>query len=278
MDNVYISALLSMGALGGFFAIGLALASKKFAVEVDPRVEEIEACLPGANCGGCGHPGCASFAEAVVTGKADCNGCPVASAETAAQIAEVMGVSVLSGEKMIAQVLCKGGTAEALQRSEYRGIATCRAANAIGGGSKACSYGCLGFGDCAQVCPFGAIKMNANNLPEVDAELCTGCNKCVEACPKAIITLVGESRKNHIRCSTHLKGKEVRQVCKVGCIGCGICAKNCPVDAIEMKDNLAVMIYDKCINCQICSEKCPMKTIDFYGEKVTETEVENMSS
>lgn len=278
MDNVYISALLSMGALGGFFAIGLALASKKFAVEVDPRVEEIEACLPGANCGGCGYPGCASFAEAVVAGKADCNGCPVASAETAAQIAEVMGVSVLSGEKMIAQVLCKGGAAEALQRSEYRGIATCQAANAIGGGSKACSYGCLGFGDCAHVCPFGAIKMNANNLPEVDAELCTGCNKCVEACPKAIITLVGESRKNHIRCSTHLKGKEVRQVCKVGCIGCGICAKNCPVDAIEMKDNLAVMIYDKCINCQICSEKCPMKTIDFYGEKVAETEVENMSS
>lgn len=275
MANLYISALLSMGALGGFFAIGLALASKKFAVEIDPRVEQIEAYLPGVNCGGCGYPGCASFAEAVVQGQVDCTACPVATAETAAQIAQVMGVCVIPGERMIAQVFCKGGSVEAVQRSEYRGIPTCLAADALGG-NKGCSYGCLGFGDCANLCPFGAIKMNSNNLPVVDEELCTGCKKCVEVCPKGIITLVGESRKNHIRCSAHLKAKEVRQVCKVGCIGCRICVKNCPVDAIEMKDNLAVMIYDKCINCQICSEKCPMKTIDFTGEKVAESAVQDI--
>ncbi|AZR74864.1 RnfABCDGE type electron transport complex subunit B [Anoxybacter fermentans] len=262
-----------MGALGAFFATGLAIASKKFAVEVDPRIEQIEAVLPGANCGGCGHPGCSSFADAVVAGNAEINGCPVGGSEVAEKIAEIMGVSADAGERKIAQVLCKGGSSVATQRSEYRGIQSCRAATAVGGGSKGCEYGCLGFGDCAAACPFGAITMSDDNLPVIDPELCTGCGKCVGACPKSIITLVGESRKNHIRCSAYLSGKEVRQVCKVGCIGCGICAKNCPVGAIEMKDNLAVMIYEKCINCGICAEKCPMGTIDFYGKKVEEIKI-----
>ncbi len=273
MANLYISALISMGALGAFFASGLAVASKKFAVEEDPRIGEIEACLPGANCGGCGHPGCSSFANAVVAGNAGIGDCPVGGADTTANIGKIMGITAKAGEKYIAQILCKGGSSEAIQRSEYRGIQSCKAATAIGGGSKGCQYGCLGFGDCADVCPFGAIKINDNNLPVVDPELCTGCGKCVQACPKGIITLVGETRKNHIRCSAYLSGKEVRQVCKVGCIGCGICAKNCPVDAIEMKDNLAIIDYDKCINCGLCAEKCPMGTIDFDGEKVEEIKI-----
>lgn len=271
MANLYVNALLSMGALGAFFATGLAIASKKFAVEVDPRVEEIEASLPGANCGACGHPGCSSFANAVVAGNADCGGCPVGGADTSSKLAEIMGLtSCAVGERFIAQVMCKGGLSLTTQRSEYRGIHSCKAATSVGGGSKGCEYGCLGFGDCGAVCPFGAIKMSDDNLPIIDEKLCTGCGKCVQACPKSIISLVGQSRKNHIRCSAYLSGKEVRQVCKVGCIGCGICAKNCPVDAIEMKDNLAIMLYDKCINCGICSEKCPMNTIDFYGKKVDE--------
>lgn len=273
MANIYISALVSMGAMGALFATGLAIASKKFAVEVDPRITQIEGCLPGANCGGCGHPGCSSFANAVVAGNAACNGCPVGGAKVAEKIAEIMGMTAPTGERYIAQVLCKGGTSLTTQRSEYRGIQSCRAATAVGGGSKGCAYGCLGFGDCAAACPFGAIKMSDDDLPIVDPELCTGCGKCVQACPKMIITLAGESRKNHIRCSAYLSGKEVRQVCKVGCIGCGICAKNCPVDAIEMKDNLAIMLYEKCINCGICSEKCPMGTIDFYGERVEEIKI-----
>lgn len=267
MANIYLSALVSMGAMGVLFAAGLAIASKKFAVEVDPRITRIESSLPGVNCGGCGHPGCSSFANAVVAGNAACNGCPVGGTKVAEMIAEIMGETVQSGERYIAQVLCKGGRSLTTQRSEYRGIQTCRAATSVGGGSKGCAYGCLGFGDCQAACPFGAIKMSDDNLPVIDPELCTGCGKCVTACPKAIITLAGESRKNHIRCSAYLSGKEVRQVCQVGCIGCGICAKNCPVDAIEMKDNLAVMIYEKCTNCGICAEKCPMKTIDFYGER-----------
>lgn len=273
MANLYISALVSMGAMGALFATGLAIASKKFAVEVDPRVEQIEGALPAANCGGCGHPGCSSFANAVVAGNAPVNGCPVGGANVAAKIAEIMGVTAESGERKLARVLCKGGSSVTTQRSEYRGISTCKAAMSVGGGPKGCTYGCLGFGDCFRVCPFGAIKMSEDNLPMIDDELCTGCGKCVQACPKMIISLVGESRKNHIRCSAYLSGKEVRAVCKVGCIGCGICAKNCPTNAIEMKDNLAIMLYDKCINCGICSEKCPMGTIDFYGDRVEEIKI-----
>lgn len=268
MANLYISALISMGALGAFFATGLAIASKKLAAETDPRVGLIEGVLPGANCGGCGQPGCSSYANAIVAGTAALNLCPVGGAKVAAEIAKIMGVKVETGERKIAQVLCKGGTSLTVQRSEYLGIESCRAANSLGGGSKACAYGCLGLGDCMNVCPFGAIQMSEDNLPVIDATRCTGCGKCVQACPKAIILLAGESRKTHIRCKAQLSAKETREVCEVGCLGCGICAKNCPTGAIEMKNNLAILHYEKCINCGICAEKCPRKTIDFDGTKL----------
>ena len=133
----------------------------------------------------------------------------------------------------------------------------------ISGGTKSCQYGCLGLGDCAVACPFDAIIMNDNGLPEIDPDKCTGCGECVRACPRNIITMAPISKRTHIRCSSYDHGKVVRQICTVGCIGCGICSRVCPEDAIRMENNLAIMDYEKCTNCGLCAEKCPTGTIEY---------------
>lgn len=276
MQSVYIYSLLSMGGLGALLAAGLGFASKKFHVERDVRIDQVEEALPGANCGACGYAGCASFAEAIVEGVAPVNGCPVGGDNVTQKIAEIMGAgNAAAGERVVAQVICSGGWKETQRPAEYRGVKSCSAANMINGGTKTCQYGCLGLGECAAVCPFDAIVMSDNGLPVIDPEKCTGCGKCVETCPRNIITLAPVSSQNHIRCSSHDPGKVVRKICEVGCIGCGICAKICPVDAITMEDNLVVIDYDKCVNCGKCAEKCPTNAIEFTGtmiEKVVITD------
>lgn len=257
-----------MGGIAIVLAAGLGIASKKFHVERDERIDKVEEVLPGANCGACGFAGCASFAEAVVAGEAPVDGCPVGGENVAQKIGDILGKTASGGERQIAQVLCAGGWKETTHPAEYRGIESCKAANMVNGGTKSCQYGCLGLGDCVAACPFDAIKMGENGLPEVDPDKCTGCGKCVEACPRNIITLAPISSQNHIRCSSHDTGKVVTKICEVGCIGCGICARVCPVDAITIEDNLAIIDYDKCINCGLCAEKCPKGTIEFTGKKI----------
>ncbi|MFP4016684.1 MAG: RnfABCDGE type electron transport complex subunit B [Halanaerobiales bacterium] len=274
MDSVYIYSLVSMGGLAALLAAGLGFASKAFTIEKDDRVERVEKALPGANCGACGYAGCSAFAEAVAAGEAPVGGCPVGGEDTARALAEIMGIGAEnSTEVTVAQVLCAGGWKETKRPAEYRGVESCKAANMIPGGTKACQYGCLGLGDCAFVCPFDAIVMSDNGIPEIDSDKCTACGKCVEACPRSIITLAAVSKVNHIRCSSHDQGKVVRRICEVGCIGCGICVKSCPVDAIEMKDNLAVLDYEKCVNCGICSEKCPTNAIEFTAKRIEEIKI-----
>ena len=258
-----VVSLISMGTMGALFALGLAVASKKFAVETDPRVDEIEEVLPGVNCGSCGFAGCRSFAEGVASGKAPTNGCPVGGARVAKLVAEILGVED-QGEanRKVAQVLCKGGCEEAVQRADYEGPQDCRIVQATQGGAKGCSFGCLGFGTCASVCPFDAIVMDENNLPVVLEDKCTACGKCVAACPRDIIMLVDEVQGVHIRCRSQEPGRAVRSVCSVGCIACRRCEKACPTHAITVEDNLARIDYDKCINCRKCVEVCPMNTIE----------------
>ncbi|MGM0409662.1 MAG: RnfABCDGE type electron transport complex subunit B [Bacillota bacterium] len=273
MKTVYLYSLLSMGGLGALLAAGLGFASKAFHVEKDPRIDEVEEALPGANCGACGYAGCSSFAEAVVAGDTDINGCPVGGEEVAKKIAEILDVESSSSEKQVARVLCRGGNKETKKQSKYEGIESCKAADLINANEKSCQYGCLGYGDCADVCPFDAIVMNDNGLPEIDPEKCTGCGECVDACPKNIITLYPISKKNHIQCSSPESGSVVTKICEVGCIGCSMCAKACPVDAITMEGDLAVIDYEKCINCGLCAEKCPTNTIEFEGKKVKSIEI-----
>jgi len=249
-----------LGAMGLILGLGLAFAAKKLSVPKDPIVEKINGILPGANCGGCGFPGCVQFAEAVARGDAPPNGCVAASAEINRQIAEAVGGEVSESVKMVALVHCNGGHS-AKDGFQYHGPADCVSASMVMGGQKTCSYGCLGFGDCVEVCPFDAIRMGENGVPVVDPDACTGCARCVEVCPKRIIELWPVNREVVVACSSLDKGGVARKACSVACIGCRKCEKACPVEAITVDDNLAVIDSDKCINCGLCASECPTGAI-----------------
>jgi electron transport complex protein RnfB len=252
-----IIAVISLGGLGFIAGLGLALASKKLAVEVDPRIEEIEDLLAGANCGACGYPGCSAFARAILAKEAEVNQCTSLDNEGIAKIAKIAGVEAKAASNLVAMVYCKGGKREVTSRFDYQGIESCKAAALIAGGNKSCEYGCLGFGSCEKACSFDAITMDDNRLPIIDRERCVGCGKCVEACPKNLISLVPETQYIHIQCHSNAQGSLVKKVCPLGCIGCGLCEKFCPFDAITVENNLAKIDYEKCRNCGICILKCP---------------------
>ncbi len=263
--TIIIAALLTLGGLGLLMVVILVIANSKLAVKPNPLVENIRSILPGANCGGCGYPGCDAFADAIAKGDAPPDGCPVGGPSLAEGIGEIMGLEVGVGEPQVAFIMCQGGNNIVAQLAEYKGISTCRAANLIAGGTKACKYGCLGYGDCAAVCPFDAIHMDSNGLPVVDKEKCTGCGICVRTCPKNVIRLIPISKEVVLACNSLEKGKAVREVCKIGCHACSICVKMCSYGALEMVNNLPVMDFDKCVDCGICYAKCPVKSsyVDF---------------
>lgn len=257
-----IEAIAVLGGISGFAALGLGIASIKFHVEIDPRVEAVEGLLPGANCGGCGFAGCSALAKAIVEGSALPNACPPGGADAAKAIAGVMGVDAGASLKRVAAVHCKGGKSVAGEKGVYQGVEDCRAAAIVGGGPKLCAFGCMGFGTCRASCPFDAIEMTADGLPLVDMEKCTGCGNCVEVCPKNIIDLMPENKLVYIRCKNPHKGKAVTSVCSVACIGCAKCEKTCPFGAISMDQNLAVMDKEKCTSCGLCAPVCPTGNID----------------
>jgi Na+-translocating ferredoxin:NAD+ oxidoreductase RNF subunit RnfB len=257
-----ITPVLSLLGLGLLFGGVLAWANIKFSVEQDARVDQILEALPGVNCGACGYPGCSAFAEAVAHGKAPVNGCPVGRQKVADEISRIMEVSHGDkDERYTASLICRGNHEVAKTKMVYHGIQDCRAATLMDGGDKSCKYGCLGLGTCVRVCPFDAISMADNGLPVFDPLLCTGCNKCKNACPKGVIRMVPDSATVEIACNSHDKGAAVLKVCKVGCIACGKCVKTCPVDAISMVDNLAVIDAHECINCGACIKVCPTNSI-----------------
>lgn len=253
-------AVIVLSVLGLLFGVGLGIASKKFAVTIDPKVEMIRNALPGVNCGACGYPGCDGFATACAKGIAPANGCPVGGAPVAQAVSEILGVEAGSAQKMVARVKCQGSSAIALDKYEYHGVQDCKIANMVQQGPKMCSYGCLGLGTCVTVCAFDAIRI-VNGIAEIDKEKCTGCKACTQICPKAVIEMVPYDQKVFVDCNSKDKGKKVKDSCMHGCIGCGICEKACPFDAIHIVNNLAVIDYDKCKNCKICAKKCPTGAI-----------------
>lgn len=255
-----IYPVITLGGLGISFGILLSIASKVFEVPVDPRVEELQRALPGANCGACGYPGCAGLANALAAGDAPVNACAVGGQAVADRVADILGKKSEDVEKEVAVVLCQGDCDKAKNKYIYEGIQDCRIASRLSDGQKACSYGCTGCGTCYNVCPFDAIEM-VNGIAIIDRDKCTACKKCIEVCPKKIIELVPYDNHAIVKCKSEDAGKVVRGNCSIGCIGCKICVKNCPEDAFTFENNLARINYEKCTNCMTCVEKCPTKCI-----------------
>jgi Na+-translocating ferredoxin:NAD+ oxidoreductase subunit B len=243
-SEVAISLSILTG-LGLLFASILAVAYKKLKVWEDPRIDQVEGMLPGANCGACGVPGCRAFAELVVKKEIAPGKCTVSSVEGIGSIAKFLGVDAAQQEKQVARLLCAGGAQESPNNSQYLGnLNTCRGAALVSGGTKDCNWGCLGLADCAHVCDFDAIHMNEDALPVVDAEKCVACNDCVEICPKDLFVLMPLSQKLIVQCKSLLEGDEALARCSVACNACGKCAVDAMPGVITMKNNLPVINYE----------------------------------
>ena len=266
MKTILLSMLV-LGVLGGVFGALLAFASKIFYVEVDPKQAAVREALAGANCGGCGYPGCDGYAKAVAAGEAPCNKCVAGGAATAAKVAEIMGVSDEGAEKMVAFVPCSGSNEAAELRFHYTGPEDCRAAMLFGGkSSKLCTFACIGLGNCAKAVQFDAMHI-VNGVAKVDRYNCVGWGACVDACPTRLVKLIPERQKIMPACSSRDKGAAVMKICKVGCIGCMKCQRECPADAITVKDNLAEVDVTKCVQCGHCADICPRGIIAYFGQE-----------
>ena len=238
----------SIGILGGVglaFAIIIALAYWKLRVWEDPRIDAVTSMLPGANCGACGSPGCRGFAERIVAGEAKPAGCNVVDDQGAARIAEYLGVDKGEAHTRVARLRCAGGPNVTTLQAEYRGLRTCGAAASVAGGGKGCSWGCLGFGDCAVSCSFGAITMNRFGLPVVDVALCTACGDCVDACPKNLFEIIPLDQQLIVQCRSQIEGDGALASCSVACTACGKCVLDAAPGLISIERGFAVVHYEK---------------------------------
>ena len=281
MDFIF-TAVLVLGAIALVASVVLFVISKKFAVHEDPRIGQVAELLPGANCGGCGFPGCSGMADALVkgadTGSIDGLRCPVGGDDVMNQVADLLGMAMANSEPMVAVVRCNGSCENRPRIAEYDGLRTCEAMNSTGDGETGCGYGCLGCGDCTKACQFGAISMNAETgLPEVDEEKCTSCGACVKACPRHIIELRKKGpkgRRVYVQCVNKDKGPIAKKACAVACIGCGKCQKVCKFEAITVENNLSYIDYSKCKMCTKCVDECPTGAIIKVNFPVKKKEVE----
>ncbi|MFZ5775472.1 MAG: RnfABCDGE type electron transport complex subunit B [Thermodesulfobacteriota bacterium] len=269
-----LGGIALLGCIGLFFGIGLAMAAHKFAVEADPKIEAVLHSLAGAQCGGCGYPGCEGYAIAVVTNPdVPPNLCYPGKEAVAAKVAEITGKKMTAMEDMIATVRCSRVEGRVSHKHEYIGFASCTAANLGFGGPSACQYSCIGLGECAEACPFDAITM-VDGFPQISPDKCVSCGTCVKVCPKKVIELMTLKARVHVPCSTKDLGKDVRKVCEVGCISCQMCVKKCPAGAVSYEGGLIKVDHPKCIEygpeCkEICVEKCPRHIMRRYeGRKV----------
>jgi Na+-translocating ferredoxin:NAD+ oxidoreductase RNF subunit RnfB len=268
MSIVLITALF---ALALAFVLGTALGFFRefFAVPQDPLAGQIREALPGANCGACGFPGCDNYAAAIASGAAGINSCTVGGVEVAEKLSAIMGVSA-SVVPIVAVLACQGSTAHAPAKGTYTGLQTCRGAKLSAGGTKLCTWGCLGFGDCTLVCQFGALSMGGDGLPKVDYAKCTGCKVCVGECPQGLLREIPKNQRGSLAlCANRNAVKSmVMKTCKTGCIKCELCVKNCPQQCITMQNFVPVVNYALCTSCGTCVSKCPTKVLKILEQDV----------
>ena len=258
--QILIPVLVCMG-VAAVCAVILTLASVFFGVKEDEKFLAIRDALPGANCGACGFSGCDGYAKALAEGKVkETTLCVPGGAAAAKDIASVLGVESGEVARKVAYVSCNGTCDVVDKKFEYQGVKTCKSATMNYAGDRLCSYACLGYGDCAAVCPEDAIVIK-NGVAKVISESCIGCGKCAKTCPNGIIKIINATTKVAVTCSNHDKGAVTRKICTNGCIGCMKCVKTCPNGAISMNENLAVINYDKCTGCGECAKACPVHAI-----------------
>ncbi len=268
--NPIIITVIILTAIGLLVSAILFVVAKKFKVEEDARIDDVEAALPGANCGGCGSAGCRDFATKLVA-MDDLGGalCPVGGSETMNKIAAILGKTAVAQAPKVAVVRCNGTCANRPKTTNYEGYPSCKVKAALYSGDTACAYGCLGCGDCTRVCKFDAISMDPETgLPVVDESKCTGCGACSKACPKGIIELRPKGPRGLkvvVLCSSKDKGAVARKACAAACIGCGKCAKVCTHEAITVENNLAYIDADKCRLCTKCVDECPTGAIHKFN-------------
>jgi RnfABCDGE-type electron transport complex B subunit len=257
-----LGSVAILGGVGMTFGALIALANARFRVETDPRLDELTDLLPGANCGACGYAGCRAFAEAVISGATPPATCTVMSADEREDVAGLLGVDAGAANRRVARLLCAGGSDVAGRKAAYTGIQSCAAAVAVAGGGKSCSWGCVGFADCAVACDFDAITMSATDLPVVDPEKCTACNDCVEACPLGLFALMPVDTHLLVQCRNLLEGDAAEAVCSVACTGCKRCAQDAAPGLIEIRQGLAVIDYQQIeLENPAALERCPTGAI-----------------
>ena len=286
MSLTVIYTIATLSIIGTSSAIILYFVAQKFKVFEDPRIDEVEQALPSANCGGCGFAGCRAFAEACVKADnlSDLN-CPVGGNETMANVAKLLGLEALQKAPRTAYIRCNGTCDHRPKTSNFDGATTCAIAASVYSGETDCQWGCDGYGDCYNVCEFGAIELRANlGVPLILDDMCVACGKCVDACPKNLIEMRKQFPKNRkivVACRNKDKGAITRKAYDVGCIGCSKCEKECKFDAIIIENNLAFIDSDKCKLCRKCAPVCPTNSIielNFPPRKIVTEEKEECST
>ncbi len=263
---------VTMLGLGGGFAVVLLIADEKLKVEVDPKIEQIHRALPNLDCGACGFAGCGQYAKAISTNPELIGKCSPGGQETSKAIAGILNLQISdSGPMQRPIVHCRAHKGDKSYYAKYQGIPTCTAANALAN-VQACKFGCLGFGDCEASCKFDALHI-VDGLATVDYEKCTGCTACSKACPRNLIEMVPFSHEimMTVACHSRESGKSTGSMCKVGCIGCGLCVKQSDLFGVE--DNLSRLDYRRyqpSEQAEAAMSKCPTGVIVYRGKSAPE--------
>ncbi len=279
MNEAILYTVIVLTSLGLVAAVLLFFVSRKFRVEEDPKLPQLQEALPSTNCGGCGYPGCNAFADALLKAdNLDDLHCPVGGNDVMTEVAAILGKEVKPRDPYVAVVRCSGSFEQRKQTSIYDGAQNCTVASQLYSGDHGCAYGCVGMGECVDACDFEAMYMDPKTgLPVVIEDKCTACNACVTTCPKDIIELWPVGRKHqriYVACKNEEKSGAARKECSVACTGCAKCLEECRYDAITVENNLATIDFEKCTLCRKCIVACETRTIQ--ADNVPENIIEKL--